>query len=65
MGWFDFLIAQWSRLPEGVRQQVKAYEVLRRAAQFRNPRAALSEVQSLEAALKNAAHQYGWTGDVG
>lgn len=61
--WFDFLIAHWSVLPEEVRQQVKAYDVLRQAAQFRSPRAVLTEVQSLEVALKKVAHRYGWEGN--
>lgn len=61
--WFDFLIAHWDVLPEDVRLQVKAYEVLRQAAQFHSPRSVLAEVWPLEAALRETARRYGGEGD--
>ncbi len=60
--WFHFLIAHWQVLPEDIRQQVKAYDVLQRAAQIQTSPSTLTEIQSLERELKQTARHYGWGG---
>ena len=63
MSWFEFLIACWEILPEDVRQQLKAYDQLEKAAQLQAHRSLIIKIQPLKTTLKRMARQYGWKGE--
>ncbi|MGE0679899.1 MAG: hypothetical protein AB7P69_03170 [Candidatus Binatia bacterium] len=58
--WLDMLMAHWSELSGTVRLRLNAYLILSETTQRHGLHSGPAEIQSLEDALKNAAHGYGW-----